>query len=75
MDDMQNHLMTATSLVAVMFGLLCAIMGWVGNRVSVKLDELDAKISAMASELHTRINQIDNRVTKLETRCAFEHNK
>lgn len=75
MEDLQNHLTLATSMVGVMFGLLCCILGWIGNRISVKLESLDDKVDKLASELHTRVNQLDQRVVRLETRCDFEHGK
>ncbi|OGT54234.1 MAG: hypothetical protein A3E01_00155 [Gammaproteobacteria bacterium RIFCSPHIGHO2_12_FULL_63_22] len=59
----------AASLVAAMFGLLCAILGWLGNRIYNKVDEMSNSLTSMASELHTRISGIDRRVTVVETRC------
>lgn len=61
------------SVVGAMFGLLCLLLGWVGAGMHRKLDVMGEKLSLMAGELHTRINHIDNRLTKVETRCAYEH--
>lgn len=63
----------AASLVAAMFGLLCAILGWLGNRIYNKVDEMSKSLTSMAGELHTRINGIDRRVTVVETRCMDTH--
>lgn len=60
----------AASLVAAMFGLLCAILGWLGNRIYNKVDEMAKSLTAMAGELHNRINGIDRRVTVVETRFS-----
>lgn len=60
----------AASLVATLFGLLVTIIGWLGNKFYVKLDEISKNLVEMAGELHERINGLDRRVTKVETRCA-----
>lgn len=59
----------AASLVATLFGLLVTIIGWLGNKFYVKLDEISKNLVEMAGELHERINGLDRRVTKVETRC------
>lgn len=58
----------AASLVATLFGLLVAIIGWLGNKFYSKLDEISRNLVTMASELHERINGLDRRVTVVETR-------
>lgn len=65
----------ASSLVATMFGLLVAVLGWLGSRVYSKLDEMSHTMQAIASELHNRINGLDRRVTVVETRCGVNHGK
>jgi len=67
-------LFIAASLVSVMFGLLCTILGWTGSRMSTKIDALSERISSMAAELHEKVNGIDRRVTRIETRCDVTHN-
>lgn len=59
----------ALSLVATLFGLLILILGWLGAKLYSKLDEMSKNLVLMASELHTKINVIDLRLTKVETRC------
>ena len=59
----------AASLVAPVFGLLVTIIGWLGTEFYTKLDEISKNIVEMAGELHERINGLDRRVTKVETRC------
>lgn len=57
----------AASLVATMFGVLIAIVGWLGNKFYNKLDEISKNLVQMAGELHDRINRIDNRLVRVET--------
>ncbi len=59
----------ALSLVATLFGLLTMILGWLGAKLYAKLDEMSKNLILMTSELHNKINGIDLRLTKVETRC------
>lgn len=58
----------ALSLVATLFGLLVLVLGWIGNKTYGKLDEISTNLVKMAGELHTRINGLDTRLAKVETR-------
>lgn len=72
----ETQLLTmAGGLVAFMFGLLCAILGWLGNGIFHKLDKLQEAMTAMATELHEKLNALDRRVTVVETRCTANHGK
>ena len=68
MSDTQLLAISA-SLVATLFGVLVTVLGWLGNKFYVKLDEISKNIVDMAGELHDRINGLDRRVTKVETQC------
>ncbi len=68
MSDTQLLAISA-SLVATLFGVLVTVLGWLGNKFYVKLDEISKNLVDMAGELHDRINGLDRRVTKVETRC------
>ena len=57
----------AASLVATLFGVLVATIGWLGNKFYAKLDEISKSLIAMAGELHDRINGIDKRLVRVET--------
>lgn len=57
----------AASLVATLFGVLVAIIGWLGNKFYAKLDEISKNLITMAGELHERINGIDRRLVRVET--------
>ncbi|MDE2440168.1 MAG: hypothetical protein KGP14_04015 [Betaproteobacteria bacterium] len=63
----------AASLVATLFGLLIAILGWLGNKIYTKLDEMSGTMHKIAGDLHDRINGLDRRVTVVETKCNVNH--
>lgn len=67
MSDTQLLAISA-SLVATLFGVLVTVLGWLGNKFYAKLDEISKNLVDMAGELHDRINGLDRRVTKVETR-------
>ena len=66
-------LTVAASLVATLFGLLVALLGWLGSKIYNKLDEMNLTMHTIASDLHEKINDLDRRVTKVETRCESNH--
>ena len=68
MSDAQLLTLSA-QLVAALFGLLILILGWMGNKLSTKLDSM----TSIFDELKREIRKIDNRVTRLEERCRYEH--
>ena len=69
MSDAQLLTLSA-QLVAALFGLLILILGWMGNKLSTKLDSM----TSIFDEIKREIQKIDNRVTRLEERCRREHN-
>lgn len=69
----QLLLTISMSLVATFFGLLVALIAFGGTKVINKLDAMVDKLNDVASELHTRINGIDRRVTVIETKCDGQH--
>lgn len=58
----------ASSLVATLFSLLILILGWLGNKTYNKLDEISGNLIKMAGELHSRINGLDRRLVRVESR-------
>jgi len=58
----------AAALVATMFGLLCAVMAWIGQRAIASIDQMKDKLNEVAGELHNRINGIDGRLVRVETK-------
>lgn len=64
----ETQLLTiAASLVATLFGLLVAVLGWLGNKIYSKLEEMGETMHSIAGDLHTRINNLDLRMTVVET--------
>ena len=71
----ETQLLTiACMLVATLFGILVAIIGWLGNKFYTKLDEISKNLVTMAGELHDRINGLDRRTTILETKIESREN-
>ena len=68
MSDAQLLTLSA-QLVAALFGLLILILGWMGNKLSTKLDSM----TSIFDEIKREIQKIDNRVTRLEERYRYEH--
>ena len=67
MTDLQ--LMGAGSaLIGVLVAVLVALLGWLGSRIIVRLDLMVDRLNQVAGELHTRINGIDTRLTRVETK-------
>lgn len=65
----ETQLLTlAAALVAAMFGLLTTVIGWIGSRAINSIDAMRDKLGEVAGELHTRINGIDNRLIRVETK-------
>jgi len=56
------------SLVGALFGVLTLIVGWIGSNVIKRLDILSDKLSEVAGELHNRVNNLDTRLVRVETR-------
>lgn len=59
----------ALGLIATMFGLLATVLGWMGNKVYGKLDEMSKSMRKIEVDLHGKISDLDRRVTKVEVRC------
>lgn len=65
----------AISLVATFFGMLVLILGWLGNKVHSKLESVSSSLHKIEGDLHDRITHIDRRLTAVETRCKYEHDR
>ena len=61
------------ALCSILFGLICALIGYGGNKIIQKMDQLYERVDGYVNNLHVRINGIDTRVTVLETRCRSRH--
>lgn len=68
----ETYLLTlAFSLIAVFFGLLMAIIGWMGNKLYNKVDEITKTLQDISAELHNRITDIDKRLTSVEVHTSM----
>lgn len=63
----------ALGIIAGLFGVLMAVLGWLGNRIYGKLDEVAQnmlkmyeRVGEVKDELHDRITGIDKRVSRIE---------
>ena len=57
----------ATSLVAVFFGLLVAVLGWIGNKIYVSLENVSRGLRDMEKELMLKLTDMDRRITRVES--------
>lgn len=60
----------ASSVVAILFGVLTAMIGWLGSRMINQLDNISSKVDLLEDSMYEKINAIENRVIILETRIA-----
>jgi len=65
---MTDHSLTALllSLVGTLFGLLVAVLSWLGNKIYTKLDQVNDNLVKIDKDMTSRLSDIDKRVTKLE---------
>ena len=68
-----NMLTIASSLVAVLFSIIIALLAWIGNRTAEKLTKMDDALHRIENDLHGKISALDRRVTKVEARCDIHH--
>ena len=54
------------SLVGTFFGLLVAVLGWMGNKIYLKLEEVNLNLGKLYRDLTAKVHDIDKRVTRLE---------
>ena len=62
----QMLIATALALVAVFFGLLMTVIGFMGAKLINQVEEMSKNIVKLAGELHTRITGLDIRLTRVE---------
>lgn len=64
----ENFIITiATSLVAVFFGLLVAVLGWIGNKIYTSLENVSRGLRDMEKELMLKLTDMDRRITRIES--------
>ena len=57
----------ATSLVAVFFGLLVAVLGWIGNKIYTSLENVSRCLREMEKDIGLRLSDMDRRITRVES--------
>jgi hypothetical protein len=60
-------------MVATMFGLLTMVVGWFGNRMIAKMDEMHSTVHNIEADIHSKLGQLDKRVTVVETVMRSVH--
>jgi uncharacterized protein YoxC len=64
----ENFIITVTtSLVAVFFGILVAVLGWIGNKIYTSLENVSRGLRDMEKELMMKLTDMDRRITRIET--------
>ena len=71
MIDSMWMLALAGALLAAVFGVLIAVLAWIGNKLYSKLEQMSSTLTQIAGDLHGRINGHDQRITKLETKLEY----
>lgn len=63
----QAFIALSLSLVGTFFGLLVAVLGWMGNKIYGKLEEMNFSLNKLDHDLTAKVHEIDKRITRLET--------
>ena len=66
-------LAVAGIMIGSLFGLLCALIGWLGSKAIARLDSVVEMLNKVSGELHERINGLDTRLVRVETKCSYQH--
>jgi len=66
MSDAQ-FLSILMSVVTSLFGLIILILGWLGNKMYAKLDEMNRSIPVILAEQGNEIKGLGIRVNRIET--------
>ena len=56
------------ALISVLFAVVVAMLGWMGNKLYNRLTEMASTMHGIESGLHGRITELDRRVTRVESR-------
>lgn len=57
-----------SALIGILVAVLVAMLGWLGSRIITRLDLMVDRLNQVSGELHTRINGLDTRLTRVETK-------
>ncbi|NLC23784.1 hypothetical protein NB640_11810 [Oxalobacter vibrioformis] len=70
MNEIIPYLLQA---IGALLALLTMILAWFGSRIQTQLDEIKQGLIEAERETREEVTQLDMRMTRLETRCAFVH--
>lgn len=59
------------SMIAALFGVLCGVIGWVGHRMALSIEDNNKKIDALKDEVVTKINTVSLRLVKVESKVGL----
>ena len=71
MIDPMWMLTIAGALLSAVALMLMWVLGWIGNKLYSKLEEITRSLNKIAGDLHDRINSHDRRITTVETKIEM----
>ena len=69
MIDQASLLTMLLTVIVALFGVLTVIIGWMGNKLYIRLGLMAGTMRNIETDLHGKISDLDRRVTVVETRC------
>ena len=69
----QQMMNTLLQLIGGLLGLLVVVVGWIGNRIHLRLDAINDTLGKIDKDLGDKVNGLDRRLVKLETVCSHQH--
>ena len=69
MIDQAQILTLLLTVIVALFGVLTVIIGWMGNKLYVRLGTMADTMRNIETDLHGKISALDRRMTVVETRC------
>lgn len=75
MIDAMWMLGIAGAAIAAIFAVLLTVLGWLGNKLYSKVDEISKTMHQIAAGLHEKINDHDRRLSHLEAGCEVRHKR
>lgn len=65
--DQVNIITGLLSVVASLLGCIALLLGWMGNKLYARLDEMTAMMRTIEVTLHGRVSSLSGRVARVET--------
>lgn len=67
-DVLINYLLGS---IAGLMGVLIALIGWIGNRIFLRMDAIQSLLREAEKDLHKRIDNHEHRITTVEAHCKI----